>query len=534
MEHENRRIFTRVGAALLLSVLLSSCHYRAGRTSLERQLVEDLLSRIDSAEVYRARKEADIEDLKLRLAAADSTSAEWIAICDDIGNRYSNYITDSALVYYDRAIDRALEQKNKDYYLTASLGKIKVLNRKGYFIESDMVMRQIKLPDFPENLRWRYYSAVTDYYHSLYTNVPPGSKYRKMFTERYRASRDTLLALLPPDSENMLREMEKSAGRAGRIDEALKYNDMRFERLGEDQLNERALALYDRHVIYRYYMKRPVRDHVEYLLQSAILDVVCANQNVASLRFVEAYLTSEGDISSAKIVSDYYYETLLRFGSRTRLLDALDLSMRINNDYSRMLKRQQLYTWAGFIGSLILMLLLLLILRQVLLSRRHIEALNQDLGRSSKTALSYVLGFFNLYSSYISRLLSLRSKINVNVRKGNYDYVLALTDPSKDISGDELKGMYANFDSAFLDIYPDYVEQFNSLLRPECRIVPKSDEKLTMELRIFAVIKLGISDSAKISELLHCSIKTVYNKRSEVNAKLAVSKEVFLKKLADL
>ena len=208
--------------------------------------------------------------------------------------------------------------------------------------------------------------------------------------------------------------------------------------------------------------------------------------------------------------------------------------MRINNEYSRMLSRQKRMIQAALVGIVLLLVFILLILRQVLASRHHIKELNEDLERSSKTALSYVLGFFNLYSSYISRLLSLRSKINVNARRGNYDYVLSLTDPSKDITGEELKGMYAYFDSAFLDICPDYVDKFNALLRPECRIHPKSDEKLTMELRIFAIIKLGITDSARISELLHCSIKTVYNKRSEINTKLAVDKDDFLKKLSEM
>lgn len=91
--------------------------------------------------------------------------------------------------------------------------------------------------------------------------------------------------------------------------------------------------------------------------------------------------------------------------------------------------------------------------------------------------------------------------------------------------------MYDSFDSAFLDIFPTFVEDFNSLLKPECRIVLKDSEKLTTELRIFAMIKLGVTESSRISELLHYSIKTVYNKRSGINSKLAIPKEQFEKRL---
>ena len=520
--------------ALLLPIIIYSCKPVGVSTSRERVLVEKLLSSIDSAQFYRAAKEAALEEQKGKLAAMDSSSSEWFEMCLEIAEGYSNYIADSSLVYSNRAITRAQALNQKERYLDATMSKLRVLNKTGYFVESGMILGSIKPTDFPEQELSRYYAVYTDYYHSLYNSTPRESEYRSQFTAKYNSYRDTLLTLISPDSETYLREHEKIAAREGRTDEALSINDLRMERVNKNNSALLALILYDRHSIYRYYMKRPVKDHVEYILESAILDIESAKQNIASLRFVEAYLISEGDISSAKIVSDYYYSALLRFGSKTRLLDALDISMRINDEYSRMLARQKRMIQAGLVGIVILMAFILLILRQVLSSRHHIRALNQKLERSSKTALSYVLGFFDLYSSYLSRLLSLRSKINVNARRGNYDYILALTDPSKDITGEELKGMYSYFDKAFLDIFPNYVEEFNSLLKPECRITPKSSELLNQDLRIFAIIKLGITDSARISEMLHCSIKTVYNKRSELNSKLAIEREVFMKKLMEI
>ena len=519
----------------MLTILLSSCENRGEKTYPGHELVKDLISRIDSAEVYRGQKEAALQEKKNQLESTDPSSREWLSLCISLANDYSNYITDSALVYCNKVIACAPALNEKDLYLSAILKKIRILNRTGYFAEAGLIINSIKPSDFSEENRWQFYAIYADYYHSLYNSTPRESEYRSLFTDRYNAYRDTLISMLPPDSDIVLRETEKKAARDRKIDEALRINDLRFERMSKKgNSNERALMLYDRYAIYHYYMKRPIGDHVEYILESAICDVVSANQNIASLRYVEAYLISVGDIYSAKIVSDYYYSAMLRYGSKTRLLDALDINMRTNNEYSRMLSRQKRLIQAGLLGIVFLLLVILLILRMVLASRHHIAELNQNLERSSKTALSYVLGFFNLYSSYLSRLLSLRSKINVNARRGNYDHVLALTDPSKDITAEELKGMYAYFDSAFLDICPDYVDKFNALLRPECQIHPKSDEKLTMELRIFAIVKLGITDSAKISELLHCSIKTVYNKRSEINMKLAVDRDVFMKKLMEI
>ena len=517
----------------MLPILLFSCG-RSGTATHERELVDRLLSAIDSADYFYGLKEAELEGQKRQLAAMDTSSREWIILCEDIADNYMNFIVDSCLAYCNKAISHAQAMDDHDLYRDGLLSKARILNRAGYFVESSLILGMIKPSDFREDELWRYYSHYSDYYHSLYNSTPRTSEYRKQFTACYNSYRDTLVSLLPPDNEIYLREQEKIAAREGRTEDALKWNDMRLERRKSESPNNLAGIYYDRHTIYRYYMKRPVSDHVEYLLESAILDVVNANQNIASLRYVEDYLISEGDISSAKTVSDFYYSVLLRYGSRTRLLDALGISMRINNEYSRMLTRQKRVIQASLVGIIVLLAFILLILKQVLDSRHHIRSLNQNLERSSKTALSYVLGFFNLYSSNITRLLSLRSKINVNVRRGNYDYVLSLTDPSNDITGEELKAMHSYFDKAFLDIFPNYVDEFNELLKPECRITPKPTELLNQDLRIFAIIKLGITDSQKISELLHCSIKTVYNKRSEMNGKLQIGREEFMKKLMEI
>ena len=92
---------------------------------------------------------------------------------------------------------------------------------------------------------------------------------------------------------------------------------------------------------------------------------------------------------------------------------------------------------------------------------------------------------------------------------------------------DLLKEFYHSFDAIFLHVYPDFVEDFNSLLRPEERIVLKEGELLNTELRIYALVRLGISDSVKIAEFLHCSPQTVYNNRLKTRNKAVIPKEKF-------
>ena len=91
----------------------------------------------------------------------------------------------------------------------------------------------------------------------------------------------------------------------------------------------------------------------------------------------------------------------------------------------------------------------------------------------------------------------------------------------------ELEEFYRNFDTTFLQLYPTFIEDFNSLLDKEARIEPKKGELLTTELRIFALIRLGINDSSKIAALLRYSVSTIYNYRSKIKGHTLVSRDDF-------
>lgn len=98
----------------------------------------------------------------------------------------------------------------------------------------------------------------------------------------------------------------------------------------------------------------------------------------------------------------------------------------------------------------------------------------------------------------------------------------------------ELKEFYHSFDAIFLHVYPDFVKDFNSLLRPEEKIILKEGELLNTELRIYALVRLGINDSMKIAEFLHCSPQTVYNNRLKTRNKAIIPKEEFTETVRSL
>ena len=92
----------------------------------------------------------------------------------------------------------------------------------------------------------------------------------------------------------------------------------------------------------------------------------------------------------------------------------------------------------------------------------------------------------------------------------------------------DLRDLYARFDALFLGLHPDFVENFNALLRPEERIELKDPMQLTTELRVHALVRLGMDDNAKIAKFMHCSIQTVYNTRQRARKKSTVARDEFV------
>ena len=155
-----------------------------------------------------------------------------------------------------------------------------------------------------------------------------------------------------------------------------------------------------------------------------------------------------------------------------------------------------------------------------------LNELNKKLSESNLVKEEYIGSVFNLCSTYIDKMEAYRIDINRKLKSGQIAEATKMTNSTSLVS-DELKEFFRNFDAIFLNIYPNFVEEFNSLLLENEQIVPKAGDILTPELRVFALVRLGITDSSKIASFLHYSPQTVYNYRLKVHNKLVVSKDEF-------
>lgn len=162
----------------------------------------------------------------------------------------------------------------------------------------------------------------------------------------------------------------------------------------------------------------------------------------------------------------------------------------------------------------------------------HLTGANSALMEQNNLKEEYIGYVFAICSNYISKLDEYRKDINRKAKVKQWAEILAITE-KQTILGNELKEFYHNFDTIFLHVYPTFIEEFNALLLPEEQIVARNGELLNTDLRIYALVRLGITDSTKIADFLHCSAQTVYNNRMKVRNK-AIEKEHFTEQVRNL
>lgn len=488
-------------------------------------LLDELLRKLDSTAVYAAGRERNIQELQSVLPA--SSSLESYHLYRELVRMYSNYVADSAFYYLGEAIAVAADIGNDSLKLVAELELVEKLSDSGYTAEAMEVINDVQRNRLDKDAMVGYYRAMASMYHSLYSSLREPESFKKRYRSLYNVYRDSLLSVADPMSDLYLRNMEKKEARAGNFAAARECNAIRMSRIQDPRSGAMATCIYDRFAIAYNYEHNVTGEAIDDLLESAIIEVEQGNNNIASLLRVEEYLFGINRVKDAKKVSDYYFSTLQKFGSRKRLLEVIGKTIEINERDSRLLQKNknELLIALAFISMLLFSIILMLI--YINSKRLEIARLNDNLRHSGEIMRSYIGLVFQLNSSHIKRFDVFRTKVHSNLKKNNVEQALVLTSPMNDIAGEELKELYSNFDSFFVGIYPDYISTVNSCLKPQMKIVPKKTEILTTELRILALIKLGITDSPEIAKMLHCSVKTVYNLRSGLKSRLAVTPEQF-------
>ena len=536
---------------LLCFLLFFSCHSALAGESLD-SLLNVLDKTIKEADTYVQIKENKLHELKKEARKTPPFSVERYHLNNDIYLEYKAYSSDSALHYLNENMLLARQLNDKERELKIQLELSYLLSSIGMYMEAADILNSIDRQTLPSSLLGHYYTC----YEHVYSEAGAAQPRYKMFASRYaklsHAYRDSMQVTLDPSSATYLWLRETQLREAGKYDEALEFSD---RRLAESSFGtpQYALVAYQRFRLFESMGKKD--EHLYYLVLSAISDVRSAIKEQSSLMVLAQELNSKGDLKRAYDYINFSWEISQFYKTRLRSwMNITPLSM-INGNYQDIIKQQNrellIYITCVALLALLLVIALIYIYRQMkalsiakkglqevnerLFSlneeleevNRHLRSTNLELSETNLIKEAYIARFFKLCSVYVDRLQAYRKLVNKKLQRGQVAELLKMTHLSNDIVTVEVQELYANFDSAFLHLFPNFVESLNALLLPEEQIVLKPDELLNTELRIFALIRLGIKDSSQIAELLHYSVNTIYNYRSRVKTKARVSRDDF-------
>ena len=472
----------------------------------EQSTLDSLLtiytSEVARANDYLAIRQARIDSLcHITPRTPDLTLA--------IAREFQSYQSDSARIYYARLLEEA-----EPYRTHAIVGLVELHAATGRYEDGIATMQLMDsiLPSF----RLRWYEAVRRLYSdgALWSTVPPlkeewqqeAEKYKSMLMNAWREKVDE-------EQEMDLLLAQYTAMEKGELTVALEYNDSLLAKI-DPTAHEYAIKAYERAILYEQAGDEIKRR--EWLVRSAIQDVRCAVTDNGSSWLVAKDCYEEGDLSRAYLFSNYSLTNASFFNAPTRFNQTFTLGHTIATDYEQRLNDSSIRLGFAIICLVLLLVAVVLITIYTLRNNKRLHILNKEItaineefeitNRQLKEANmvkeQYICRYLEVYSDYIRRLVAMARKAGEKDPDG--------------IKSKEMAHFYRSFDDTFLSIYVTFVQDFNALLKPEAQLMPKKGERMTVEMRIFALILLGIDNSAKIGELLCYSPNTISNYRVRV------------------
>ncbi|MCF0235113.1 MAG: transcriptional regulator [Bacteroidaceae bacterium] len=473
---------------------------------------------------------------------------------------------DSAMSYVERnlAIARALGRP--DWEAEWHIKRSFVLAVQGMLKEAEQEIAHIRPAALSNDLRVEYYRQKI-YIFSHYNQYYGDNAIARSYYDQEVRLRDSICSLVEPSDPLYL--WQKAWG-----DDPSSVKDELTKRVNRSNLSTRLDAMNAYCLAYILRQEGHDTEADKWLAISAICDVRSNNADIASLEELSIRLYHQGQIDRSYNYMSFCIQKALSYPNRVRIVSLSNVFDGIRAAYMAQSKSLQSRSNIALVALSIVALGLVLLagyaiwqMRRIRVSRSHLNAANQQLGqhiaqldearaqlaeanhqlseanrqlaelnaqlRESNFVKEETVGYvFSICSSYITKLEDYRLRIHRQVKTGQIDELRRSTEHP--ITTAELKAFFHTFDQVFLNIYPDFVQDFNALLRPEEQIVPKEGELLNTDLRIYALVRLGITDSVKIADFLHCSVQTVYNNRLRVRNKSLIPKTEFAQTVQQL
>lgn len=466
-------------------------------------------------------KQKRISDIKDSLAKENDPVRKF-DILMRLGFEYTLFKADTAITYYNKAIMTAESSGDTIKALRARLKKVRPEMIAGFYAEAHDEFRQLGQSYIPDSLQSEFFECGYRIYSFALNSLEPGSQFYDNYYRNTEEYRKKWIESLPAESlTRRLYEVEQATWDGKAMMAKVLLGDLLSE-LKEDT-NDYALACAFLAKILKSEDK--IEDSMKYFALSAISDIKCSVKENQSLYELSMMLYRKGDIDRAykyifsSIEDAAFCNAQMRVYNASAMFPVIESAQREEVvSHERMLMTYIIISCILLIGLIITVLFLVKQMKKLTVARLNLKEANM-------TKDEYMGQFLELCSIYMKRLDSFTKMVNRKLTSGQVEDLIKTMKSTK-FSEEQHGNFYKEFDNAFLKIYTTFVDDFNMLLRPDERIIIDTPGTLTTELRIYALLRLGINDSSKIAEFLRYSVNTIYTYRNKMKNK-AVNRETF-------
>ena len=514
-------------------------------------LLKTLDEMIDNDKKYVDIKERNIKGLENSIKDSNLSKENIYHLNNSLFLEYKSYISDSAVSYLHKNLDIAYELIDSFKINETLLDCASFYSSLGLFKEAIDASDGLNLDLLNKNQKISYYLCLRAIYGGIAQYTPVIRNKERYWAQNRVYTDSVFLTVADRSKPDYMRIEEARLREAGKLDEAIEVNDRRL--LGIIEFSPQyAMIMFNRSLLYR--KKGDIENEKKCLILSSISDIQSAIKDNASISVLANILYKEGDINHAYKYISYALANARTYNTRIRSSDLVNVRAIIEKAYHEKSEKQKYnlrkYLIIISVLSLFLVTAALFIYKQMKKmavinkhmkdANNHFAILNKQLlEMNSKLDKSYsdvreanhikeeYIGYFlNTCMEYIDKIDNYRRMANKMLKERQFEELFKIT-KSTSLKEDELKEFFDNFDKMFVQLFPDFVDKFNNLLVEDAKIILKKGDILNTELRIYALIRLGITNSVKISNFLGYSVNTIYNYRTKMKNNASIPREDF-------
>lgn len=532
----------------ILFLLLPTTLSAGSKTQQLRQKLDNLL---EQRKALIDNKNKDINRLKKNLTTSENT-LKRLQTYEQLFEEYYVFQFDSAMTYLNKGIKLAKETKNTYYYNSNTISKAELLSIGGLYSEAIHEIEQVDTTRLDKAQHFEYYFSLFRI-HTYWADFCND----KTYTPTHRLKAQEYLKKAMPFCDETAKTYEYYLGEYA----VFVLNNPQAARahyvkaIKQLPQNSRFYAMSCFALSGSYGNEGNTEKQEEFLLLSSIADIEnCTMENFA-LQNLAMYIFEHN--KDELDLAQQYIQTALEdahfYNNRLRIIEISSKLPVIVSSYQQTLnQRNKVQMTAIIVISLLLLFLLSAVFyivkqtKRLSLQQQELQKNNyqlSELNRQQKELNTQLHGlnallvdtnrkrerlaklYIDLCAKYIARLKKQQTLVKRKIKANQITELLSQLS-SERLSEEDAATFLSRFDKAFLDLYPDFTEELNSLLLPEGQIQNKSTDELTTEQRIMALIRLGVKESAEIADLLFYSPQTIYNYRSVLKGK-AINKETF-------